>query len=84
LSPANQMQYIEDKQLANNSPQETPIHNQILKVIGCEHRSFIDDNGRITNTLLRKMPWQRELIYERLPPSNLKNRANPFIVEPPY
>lgn len=78
------MQYIEDKELANNSSQETPIHNQILKVIACEHKSFIDDNGRITNTLLRKMPWQRALIYEKLPPSNLRNRTNKFIVDPPY
>jgi hypothetical protein len=78
------MQYIEDKQLANDKPQSTPIHNQVLRVIACEHKSFIDDNGRITNTLLRKMPWQRELVYEKLPPSNLKNRMNPFIVEPPY
>lgn len=80
----SKMQYIEDKVISNNETQSTPIHNQILKVIACEHKSFIDDNGRITNTLLRKMPWQKALIYEKLPPSNLRNRTTPFIVDPPY
>ena len=80
----SKMQYIEDKVISNNETQSTPIHNQILKVIACEHKSFIDDNGRITNTLLRKMPWQKALIYEKFPPSNLRNRTTPFIVDPPY
>lgn len=78
------MQYIEDKQIYHDESQNTPIHSQILKVITCEHKAHLEDDGRITNTLLPKMEWQKQLIYEKIPPSNLKNRYNPFIVEPPY
>jgi len=78
------MEFIEDKQITNEIPKRYPIHNQIYKTQACEHQSHFEDVGRITNTLLRKLPWQHELIYNRLPPSNLKEAKNRFIVEPPY
>lgn len=49
----------------------------------CEYKTHINDTSRITNTLVRKMPWQLELIPPP-PPANLRNRKVEFIVEPRY
>lgn len=50
----------------------------------CEHKYFINNVGRITNTLLRKMPWQTALLKPSTPPANLQSSTTRFIVDPKY
>ena len=50
----------------------------------CEHRYYINNVGRITNTLLRKMPWQTTLLKPSTPPPNIQSSTTKFIVDPKY